>query len=127
MMLGMTSVFDVNKHTIVGGEIGSHIKQLSKKANRDLFVVRYNDLGVFCICEFMSPKRNVFIDIMNLGKSLANYDLRKAQELRQRLFAPLSAEETSRSIAAAESDYHHMRQDECEEEKERLKKVAIGE
>lgn len=126
-MLGMVSVYNSNEHTFIGGEIDSFVKRLAEQSNRDLFVVRYNKHGTFCICEFLSPNRDVFIDILNLGKSLANFDRAKAGELRMRLFRPVSAEVTSRKIANAESDYLHMRQDENAEEWEREVRIARGE
>ena len=126
-MLGAVTVFDRSKHTKIRGEIGRFVERLAEKSGRDLFVVRYEMLDVFCICEWMSPQKDVFIDTMNLGKSLANFDYKKSRELQRRLFAPLTANETSRKIAEAESDYHHMRQDENEEEGERLAKIARGE
>lgn len=126
-MLGMVSTFDQKEHTLIGGEIGTYIARISKESKRDLFVVRYEKLNVFCICDWMSPLHDVFIDILNLKNSLANFDRKMADELNHRLFAPLTAEATSRAIAGAESDYHHMRQDDNEEESERLAKCAKGE
>lgn len=126
-MLGMTSIRDEQEHTLIGGEIGAYVERISKESGRALFVVRYNKLGVFCICEWMSPNKDIFIDLMNLGKSLGNFTHEKAHELGHRLFKPITCEATSRALAAADSDYHHMRQDDNEEETERLAKCARGE
>lgn len=123
----MVSNYDQDAHTIINGEIGTFIQRLANESGRDLFVLRYNKLAVFCICEWMSPNHDIFIDMMNLGKSLGNFDCKKAAELRQRLFKPLTCEATSQALAAADSDYHHMRQDGNEEETERLAKCSIGE
>jgi hypothetical protein len=126
-MLGMVSNYNQDSHTLIGGEIGAYIGRLSEQSKRDLFVVRYNKHETFCICEWLSPLHDVFIDILNLGKSLANFNRDKAYELKMRLFRPLSAEETSRQIADAESSYLHTRQDWNDEEDERLQKCARGE
>lgn len=126
-MLGMCSNFCKDEHTLIGGEIGAFIERLSEQSGRDFFVMRYEKLGVFCICEWMSPNHDIFIDTMNLGESLGNFDRSKSQELRMRIFAPLSAEETSTQIAEEESRYLHDRQDENEEETERWEKVSRGE
>jgi len=64
---------------------------------------------------------------MNLGESLSNFTYEKAQELRKRLFAPLTAEATAQASAEAESDYNHFMNDDNLEERERLEKVARGE
>lgn len=126
-MLGMVSTWDKDEHTRMGGEIGVFIERLARRANRDLVVIRYEKLGVFCIVEFLSPKRNVFVDTMNLGTSLANFDRAKRMELEKRLFRPVDCNETSHFLAESESDYLHMRQDENDAEGERLALVERGE
>jgi len=126
-MLGMTLVYSSDKHTIIGGEIGAYIERMSQESGRDLFVIRYNELCVFCICEWMSPNKDVFIDIMNLGKSLANFNAERGREFRQRLFKPIGCDETSVFIAKGESDFHHSMQDWNSEETERYAKIATGE
>lgn len=126
-MLGMTSIFDSEKHTKIGGEIGAYVSRLAKESGRDLAVICYEELAVYCIIEWMSPNQDVFIDMMNLGKSLANFTRAKALELKHRLFKPITCKETSDFISKGDSDYHHERQDGNEEEGERLAKVSRGE
>ena len=126
-MLGCVSTYKRDEHAFIGGEIGHYVNRLAKESGRDLAVIRYERLGVFCIIEFMSPKRDVFIDIMNLGKSLANFDRTKANELLRRLFKPLTCDETSHALAIGESDFHHGLQDENSEETEREERCARGE
>lgn len=126
-MLGMVSNYNRNEHTIIGGELGPYISCLGKQAKRDLTVIRYEKLGVFCIIEFLSPRRDVFIDIMNLGKSLANFGRLGAAELRRRLFGQMTCEEESRALFEADSDFHHKMDDDNKEESERLEKMSRGE
>jgi len=126
-MLGMTSNYNSNDHSFIGGEIGHYVNRLAKESGRDLTVIRYNKLGVFCIIEMLSPNRDVFIDLMNLGKSLANFNRAKNHELQHRLFKPLTCDETSVGIAEAESRHLHDMQAWNEEEGERLAKCAKGE
>lgn len=126
-MLGMTSVYNSKKHYIIGGEIGAYIEGLSKDSGRDLAVICYEDLQVFCIIEWMSPQKDVFIDILNLGKSLANFAREKAAELRRRLFQPISCDETSQYIAEGESTFHHDMQDWNSEETDRYARIERGE
>lgn len=129
-MLGLVSFYNTKEHTIIGGDIADFCKRLvehtPQRAGR-LFVVRYNKLGTFVIAEWLAKPKDIFVDVMNLGKSLANFDRKKAHELRQRIFKPLTAEGTVRQMAAADSNYHHFRQDENSEEWERQEKVARGE
>lgn len=129
-MLGMVSFYNSDEHRIIDCELSKFCARLVEgDSNRKdkLFVVRYNKLGVFCICEWLAKPRDIFVDVMNLGGSLANFTRKKANELRHRLFAPISAEETSEHIASGDSDYHHMRQDWNEEETERWERCAMGE
>lgn len=129
-MLGMTSTYNPQEHTIVGGEIGPFVERLvehDSKRRGKLFVVRYNKLETFVVCEWLVKPFDVFVDVLNIGKSLSNFTHEKATELRRRLFAPVTAQATSTAIAQAESDYLHDMQDWNEEEGERLAKCAIGE
>ena len=126
-MLGMTSVMNSDEHSLIGGEIGAYLRRISKRAGRDIAVIRYEALEVFCIVEFLTPNRDVFIDILNLGNSLANFNRSKSQELERRLFDPITCYGTSEALAAADSDYHHTRQDGNAEEQERLERISKGE
>lgn len=130
-MLGLVSCYTSTEHTIIKGSgLPEYLISLVKDDPRRkdcLFLLRYNELGVFCICEWTDTHKDTFVDVMNLGKSPRNFNRKDAQELRRRLFAPLSAEETSRAVVNAGSDYHHNLQDEDAEETERCERVAIGE
>jgi hypothetical protein len=129
-MLGLVSNYNSDEHTIIGGEIGRWVSELIKGDPRrkgKLFVVRYNKLGVFCICEWLAGPKDIFVDVMNLGESLGNFDRKQARELHRRVFAPVTAEATSRAIIQTDSDYYHRLRDEDMEETERQERVARGE
>ena len=129
-MLGMTSFYNSDEHTIIDGELSRYCNKLLEGDSRrcgNIFVVRYNKLGNFVIAEWLTPHRDMFVDVMNLSKSLANFTREKANELRHRFFAPVTADETSKEIARADSDYHHEMQNWNDEEEERLQKCARGE
>lgn len=129
-MLGLVSDYSSDEHTIIGGELSIWLKKLMEgdPARRDrLFLLRYIKLEVFCICEWLGKPKDVFVDVMNLGKSLGNFDMKKAGELRHRLFAPITAEDTNQMVAQTESDYHHNLNDEDSEETERQERIALGE
>lgn len=130
-MLGMVSNYNPDEHTIIeGGGIALWLKQLVEgdpQRKGRLFLVRYNKLEVFVIAEWLGLPRDVFVDVMNLGKSLGNFGQKEAQELRRRLFAPVTAEETARMIRQNDSDYYHNLNDEDLEETERQELVSRGE
>ena len=129
-MLGLVSNFTSAEHTIIGGEISRWVSRLVEgdpQRKNKLFVVRYNKLGVFVIAEWLGKPKDVFADVLNLGKSLANFGQAEARELRRRLFDPITVEDTSRAIIQTDSDYYHNLHDEDMEETERQERVAIGE
>lgn len=129
-MLGMVSFYNSDEHTILGGEISSWLKRLTDgdpKRKNKLFLMRYNKLDVFCIAEWLAGPKDVFVDVLNIGKSLGNFSREKAQELCKRVFKPLSAEETCQAVSQADSDYHHNLNDEDLEETERHERIAMGE
>jgi len=130
-MLGMISVYTSAEHTIIEGsglpEFLERLVEGDPLHKGRLFLVRYNKLGVFCICEWTDNHKDTFVDILNLRKSLGNFDSRAAYELRRRLFEPVTAEETSKAIVQNDSDFYHNLQDEDMEETERQERVAIGE
>jgi len=130
-MLGMISVFTSAEHTIIKGsgipEFLGRLVEGDSQRKGCLFLIRYNKLGVFCICEWIGGGQDTFVDILNLGKSLGNFGHAEAQELRRRLFAPVTAEESAQEIIRNDSDFYHNLQDEDSEETERQERVAIGE
>lgn len=129
-MLGMISVFTSAEHIIIRGEMSEWLDRLVEgipQREGCLFLLRYNKLEVYCICEWVGGGKDTFADVLNLGKSLANFGYKQAQELKKRLFDPLSAEETSKEIIRNDSDFYHNLQDEDSEETERQERVAIGE
>ncbi len=129
-MLGLVSCYNPDEHTIIRGEMSEWLERLVEGNSRRegcLFLLRYNRLEVFCICEWVGGGRDTFVDVLNLGKSLGNFDQKQAQELRRRLFNPVIAEESTREIIRNDSDFYHNLQDEDAEETERQKRVAIGE
>lgn len=130
-MLGLVSNYTSAEHTVIEGsgipEFLIRLVEDDPQRKGRLFLVRYHKLEVFVIAEWLGRPYDVFVDVMNLGKSLGNFGQKEAQELRKRLFAPLTAEATKRAIVGADSDYHHNLQDEDAEETERRELVARGE
>ena len=129
-MLGLLSCYNVEEHTIIQGELSEWLERLVEsdpKRKSCLFLLRYDKLEVYCICEWVGGGNDTFVDVLNLGKSLGEFGQREAQELRRRLFNPVTAEESSREIIRNDSDYYHNLQDEDSEETERQERVAIGE
>lgn len=129
-MLGLVSDYSSDKHTIINGTLSDWLERLMEgdplRRGR-LFLLRYNELEVFCVCEWLGKPKDVFVDVVNLGKTLQSFTLEKANELRRKLFAPISAEETCQAITQTDSNYHHNLNDEDLEETERQERIAMGE
>jgi hypothetical protein len=128
-MIGMVTHYNTKEHTIVGGEINDFCNRIvaSSDGKRKLFVVHYNLIGVFVIAEWVGKVGDVFVDVMNLGNSMANFTREKAKELQKRVLAPDTCRATEVMLKSAESDHLHQMQDENAEEQERLQRVARGE
>lgn len=129
-MLGLVSNYNSAEHTVIGGELGRWVATLTDgdpQRKNKLFVIRYIKLGVFVIAEWLGRPKDVFVDVFHVGKSLGSFGAKEALELKRRLFAPVTAEDTKRAIIESESGYHHNLQDEDMEETERQERVAIGE
>lgn len=128
--IGMVSFYNPDDHTIMTGELSDYLQRLVEACESrrgKLFLVRYNKLGSFVIAEWLGKPRDVFVDVMNLGQSLRNFDRTGAAELRHRLFSPITGTEACNHSAEVESVFHHEMQDWNEEEKERMVKVKRGE
>ena len=130
-MLGLVSCYNSEEHTIIrGGALSEWLERLvegNPQREGCLFLLRYNKLEVFCICEWVGGGNDTFVDVMNLGKSLGNFGHKESQELQRKLFAPVTAEDTSQAINSTDSDFYHRLQDEDLEETERQERVSIGE
>ncbi len=129
-MLGLVSNYNSAEHAVIGGELGRWVATLTDgdpQRKNKLFVIRYRKLGVFVIAEWLGRPKDVFVDVFHIGKSLGSFGAEEALELKRRLFAPVTAEDTRRAINESESGYHHNLQDEDAEETERQERVAIGE
>ncbi len=129
-MLGLVSYYSSVEHTIITGELSLWLERLIEgdpKREGKIFLVRYNELDVFVIAEWLGRPKDVFVDVLNIGKSLSNFGRAEAQELRNRLFKPIGPQETEKAITQAGSDFHHNLNDEDAEETERQELVARGE
>ena len=129
-MLGMVTHYNTREHAIIGGDIGafcSRVVEGDSKRKDKIFVVRYHKIGVFVIAEWIGRVGDSFVDVMNLGDSLSNFDRAKANELKHRMLAPATCKETELAMLNAESNFHHTLQDENSEEQDRLARIAVGE
>ncbi len=129
-MLGLVSNYNSTEHTIIRCELSHWLERLIEgdpQREGRLFLVRYNELEVFVIAEWLGKPLDVFVDVFNIGESLGSFGKKEAQELHRRLFNPATAEETAQMITDNDSDYYHNLQDEDMEETERQERVAVGE
>ena len=64
-MLGLVSNYDSTKHTIIGGDISEWVNRLVKgdpQREGRFVIIRYNELGVFVIAEWLGRPKDVFVE-----------------------------------------------------------------
>lgn len=121
----MPCLFDTKQHEILsGGDILLWVKKEAPAKEKDrFFLYRHRIANTFVIARWASDRAlGIFTDFQNLGYSLSNFTMEKANEFRRRLHAPLSASKMARVINQTSRDYDRGRMDEDGEERERLEK-----
>lgn len=127
-MLGLVTDFCEEKHTLILGEVDSFVKRLVRgdaQRKGKIFVVRYEEHETFVIAEWLGRPKDIFVDVLNLGKSLKNFNQNKAKELCSRLFSPITPEQVSQHNQTAESDFLHEQQDYSDASEGRLRNGVI--
>ncbi len=129
-MLGLVTTYDAREHSLIPGDVDAFVKNLVRNdptRKGKLFIVRYEKHDTFVIAEWLGRPKDIFVDVLNLGNSLGNFDDGKAKELCARLFAPITMEQVDTNNQAAESDFLHERQDWDDASEERVRDgVIIG-
>ncbi len=112
-MLGLACEYDGSQHRLITPELLHWCKrQASDGELRDsLFVYHHLQVGTFVIARWINHPWGLFVDVLNLGHSLANFDKTAAREFRNRVLCPVSAEATARGMRDASSDFRHSRDD----------------
>lgn len=98
-------LYDPNQHQIIHPELGEWVKRQVAPADKERFFVYFHKIHkTFVIARWAQDKFGVFTDFLNLGHSLANFTREKAQELRERLYAPVGVQAMQKAVAQATRD-----------------------
>lgn len=118
-MLGQTCRFDKAQHGLVHCELEDWIKRQVPAGERDLlFIYRHHLHGTFVI-GYWVVLGSLFMDVMNLGHSLANFSRAMAQKFKRQFGDSMSREDMIKELKQHERDRLSGLQQENDEEVER--------
>ncbi len=125
----MVCQYDPHQHELLDNDVSRWLKRETSdpELRKKVFVYRHLRYGTFVIGLWINAPQGVFVDVLNMGTSLANLTASNAQELRKRLFAPTAASDMAHQMQESYSEYLHRRQDESDGMTDRMmygRKVA---
>jgi len=123
-MLGQSCGFDQKQHELLTNDIldWCHRQASDPETKTHLFMYRHRDEGTFVIGWWMDGDKGDFVDLLNIGYSLANFDDSMAEGFRKNLLCPLDPETTRRRIAQMHKDKISRLNDTNAERLEQLKR-----
>jgi len=112
-MFGLACHYDPRQHRILESGILAWCKrQVSDPYLKERLFTYYHRLEhTFVIALWLNQPKRWFVDVLNMGYSLGNFNRHLAEGLRRRLLAPLSTSDIRRQLRNAESDHLHKLQD----------------
>jgi len=121
-------MYDRAQHEILGGELSRWIKTVPPAKDADSFFLYHHRIAdTFVIGRWAKDRAfGIFTDFLHIGHSLAEFDRKKAEEFRQRLFAPISATKMARAIQQNARDYTTNRINEDGENQENRQRILQG-
>ena len=107
-MLGMACNYSPKQHSLIHPEQLTWCKRetCDPLLKEQLFCYLQREIGVFVIARWTDKVYGSFVDILNLGRSLASFTREKAQEFKRRVNSPISAAHTRRFLEQADRDYY---------------------
>ncbi len=123
-MLGQPCAYDRQQHRIIHPHIEKWIKRQVPvgKLRDSLFVYYHNLYGTFVIAQWIAPKKS-FIDVLNMGTTLYNFDQDMAEEFLQGILSPVSSQEMADSLKRGESNRLSRKQDSTSDRAERMEQI----
>lgn len=116
-MLGCATRYTPEQHKLLDLELLHWCRNQTsdERLKRQLFAYKHNLYNTFVIGLWVNQPKGLFVDLINLGFSLAHFTRSTAEELRRRILCPTSSTELNRQMRKARSDYLHQQQDESDE------------
>jgi hypothetical protein len=123
MLVGASCRYEPKKHWLVElqclRDLKNHVKD--KAIKNQLFSYFHRREGTWVIGMWVDEGHHLFVDALNMGKSLKNLSKDMFQSILLRLNSPVTADETRRFIRDTEHEGTSRLQDEADGDSERMK------
>ena len=112
-------VYDEKQHEVLSSEVARWSSRNAPADWKDrLFTYRHSITENFVVAVWADKPFGIFTDVLNLGKSLSNFNRETADELLRRMWQPLSPSTISQQINRTQSDFHSKQVEKNNEMKE---------
>ena len=120
-MIGVPCTYSPDQHYIFEPELLAWCRRQTpdESLKKELFVYKQLQVGTFVIARWVSREMGLFVDLLNLGHALSTFTVEMAQELRRRILAPVTSNDTAKQMSASSSSRLHKLQEENGIERDR--------
>lgn len=124
MFLGGAETYSPEKYELIEPEIIYWCRRQTpdEDLRSRLFCYYARKHGTFVVGLWTDCPKGKFVDVLNMGFSLGNFDRSMAESLRKNLLAPLRTDETIQILMSAQRDYERHTTDEAQEQSETLRR-----
>ncbi len=103
-MIGQACRYDRQQHRILHPRMEKYIlRQAPANIRGSLFVYYHNLHRTFVIAQWVVPDK-AFVDVMNLGHSLANFGSEEARQFRLQIKSPVGNQQLAKALRQKELD-----------------------
>ena len=112
-MLG-PCIYKESEHELLTPELLYWCKRQTAdpELRRRLFVYHQLQVGTFVIAIWLGAPKREFVDLLNVGTSLRNFNRGMAQRFKKNIYKPTSFRDIKHQLVGSDSDYNHAKNDE---------------
>ena len=112
-------MYDEKQHEVLESEVGRWCVRNSPPDWKDrLFTYRHKYHGTFVVAVWAKDKYGIMSDVVNLGFGFGGFDRAMADEIKRRMWAPMSPSTMATIINQEARNYDSIQQDKQEKVKE---------
>ena len=112
-------LFDPKQHEVLESEVGRWCRREAPADWKDrLFTYRHKYHGTFVVAVWAKDKYGIMSDVVNLGGGWGGFDRAMADEIKRRMWAPMSPRTMATTIDQESKNYDRLQQDRQEQVKE---------
>ena len=112
-------LFDPKQHEVLESEVGRWCRRNAPADWKDrLFTYRHKYHGTFVVAVWAKDKYGIMSDVVNLGFGFGGFDRAMADEIKRRMWAPMSPSTMATIINQEARNYDSIQQDKQEKVKE---------